>query len=90
DPAINTFSTEIEEAPDPERIVYFELGPGEASLHDGRIIHGASPNTSDQRRAGYTMRYLPADVRVFPEANPGHRLWLARGSDRAGNLYENA
>lgn len=62
----------------------------EASLHDGRIVHGAPANTSERRRADYTMRYLSADIRVLPEANPGHRLWLARGRDRAGNTYVNA
>jgi hypothetical protein len=90
DPGTNTFPLEVVRAPEEESIVYFELAPGEASLHDGRIVHGARPNASNQRRAGYTMRYFPADVRVVPEANPGHRLWLARGEDRAGNTYENA
>jgi Phytanoyl-CoA dioxygenase (PhyH) len=90
DPATNTFPTEIDVAPDEAGTVYFELAPGEASLHDGRIVHGARANTSGQRRAGYTMRYFPADVKVFPETNPGHRLWLARGADRAGNSYVNA
>jgi hypothetical protein len=26
---------------------------------------------------------------VFPEKNQGHKIWLARGVDRAGNSYEN-
>src|SRR5487761_1095632 len=86
----NTFDREIVTAPGPGEVVYFELGPGEPSLPDGRTVHGATANTSAQRRAAYTMRYFPADVRVVPEANPGHRLWLARGTDRAGNKYENA
>jgi ectoine hydroxylase-related dioxygenase (phytanoyl-CoA dioxygenase family) len=84
-----TFEKELERV-DESQAVYFELAPGEASLHDGRIIHGAAPNRSGHRRAGYTMRYLPADVRIIPEANRGHRVWLARGQDRAGNTYENA
>ena len=90
DQANNTFDREIIAAPEPSKVVYFELGPGEASLHDGRAVHGATANSSRQRRAAYTMRYFPADVKVFPEANRGHRLWLARGADRAGNKYENA
>ena len=84
-----SFDRELEDVEE-SQAVYLELGPGEASLHDGRIVHGAALNTSGHRRAGYTMRYLPADVRIIPEANTGHRVWLARGQDRAGNTYENA
>ena len=60
-------------------------------VHDGRIVHGAKPNTSPVRRTGYTMRYVPASVKVLPvEKNDGWKLWLARGEDSAGNVYENA
>jgi hypothetical protein len=62
----------------------------EASLHDGRIVRGAPANSGEHRRAGHTMRYFPADIRVIPEANPGHRSWLARGRDRACNTYVGA
>jgi hypothetical protein len=62
----------------------------EASLHDGRIVRRAPANIGQHRRAGYTVRYFSADIRVIPEANPGHRLWLARGRDRAGNTYVSA
>ena len=34
-----------------------ELKQGSASLHDSFIIHGSEANTSNRRRAGYTMRY---------------------------------
>jgi len=85
----NTFGTQIESVDD-SKAVYFELEPDECSLHDSRIIHGAEANTSPYRRCGYTMRYLPASTRVYPEKNLGHKLWLARGQDRAGNTYENA
>lgn len=88
DPERPTFEKELAEV-DEASAVTFELGPGEASLHDGRIIHGTRPNSSRFRRAGYTMRYMPADVRMDPEACAGHRLWLARGQDRAGNAYAN-
>ena len=85
-----TFHAEIVEV-DEDQAVYFELERGECSLHDGRIVHGATPNTSPVRRTGYTMRYFPASVKVLPvEANEGWKLWLARGKDSAGNTYENA
>jgi ectoine hydroxylase-related dioxygenase (phytanoyl-CoA dioxygenase family) len=67
-----------------------ELEPNHCSLHDGRILHGATANTSPYRRAGYTMRYLPATTRIIPENNPGHLVWLARGNAIADNAYVNA
>jgi hypothetical protein len=73
---------------DIDRAVTFELQPNRCSIHDGRIVHGAPANTSDRRRAGYTMRYFPLTSRVIPERNEGHRIWLARGTDRAGNQLE--
>ncbi len=82
------FSTQIKGEVDDSSAVNFELDPGQCSLHDGRIIHGAGANTSPIRRTGYTMRYFSAAIRVIPEANPGHRIWLARGRDLAGNTYE--
>jgi hypothetical protein len=88
DKSVQTFHAEIPGI-DESRAVDFELERGQCSLHDSRIIHGAKPNTSDVRRTGYTMRYFPASVRMLPvEQNAGWRIWLARGTDRAGNTYE--
>jgi ectoine hydroxylase-related dioxygenase (phytanoyl-CoA dioxygenase family) len=84
------FHSEIAADIDEDSAVYFELQPNECSLHDSRIIHGARANTSPLRRTGYTMRYFPASIRVIPERNKGHKLWLARGTDSAGNTYQNA
>ena len=84
----NTFGLEIDHV-DESKAVYFELERDECSLHDSRIVHGAAANTSPLRRCGYTMRYMPATTRMNPEAAIGHKLWLARGEDRAGNTYEN-
>lgn len=91
DTAANIFPSQIKpENIDESKAVYFALKPGECSLHEGRLIHGADANTSDKRRAGYTMRYFPTSSIIYPERNPGHKIWLARGHDLAGNCYENA
>ena len=37
-----------------------ELQPGQMSLHDVYMIHGARPNTSARRRTGVALRYMPA------------------------------
>jgi hypothetical protein len=39
------------------------LGPGEMSLHDVLIVHGSDPNRSTSRRVGFSIRYIPADLR---------------------------
>ncbi|WP_203231322.1 phytanoyl-CoA dioxygenase family protein [Nocardioides caldifontis] len=84
-----TFHAEIAGV-DEEKAVDFELQRGEFSMHDGRIVHGAKPNTSPVRRTGYTMRYFPSSVKMqdVPQ-NEGWSIWLARGRDLAGNTYAN-
>lgn len=82
----NTFSEEIKAGSFNEKdVVWFELNKGECSLHDGRIIHGANPNTSEKRRCGYTMRYFSLDMKFNPEAAPNHLIWHARGENIADN-----
>lgn len=91
DSSQNIFPSQIKpDQIDESQAVYFELLPNECSLHEGRLIHGARANNSPTRRAGYTMRYFPTTSKVYPEKNPGHKIWLARGVDLAGNAYENA
>jgi Phytanoyl-CoA dioxygenase (PhyH) len=84
----NIFETQIIGV-DESKAVFFTLDPNQCSLHEARIIHGAKPNTSEFRRCGYTMRYFPLTTKVFPEKNVGHKIWLARGNDQAGNHFEN-
>ena len=65
-----------------------ELRPNEASLHDARLIHGSDPNTSNLRRCGYTMRFIPASVRWNKEkSNLPHQIYLARGQGHPENEY---
>lgn len=81
-----TFGREIEGVDD-SAAVALELRPNQASLHDSRIVHGATANRSARRRAGYTMRYFSTTAKV---TRSDHRVWLARGVDRAGNRFVNA
>jgi ectoine hydroxylase-related dioxygenase (phytanoyl-CoA dioxygenase family) len=89
DSAENIFETQVIGV-DESKAVFFTLEPNQCSLHEARIIHGAKPNTSEFRRCGYTMRYFPLTTQVYPEKNVGHKIWLARGVDQAGNQFENA
>jgi Phytanoyl-CoA dioxygenase (PhyH) len=87
----NIFESQIKpELIDERQAVYFSLQPNECSLHEARIVHGARANTSDVRRAGYTMRYFPTTSKVYEDHpdNQNHMAWLARGRDLAGNRYE--
>jgi ectoine hydroxylase-related dioxygenase (phytanoyl-CoA dioxygenase family) len=89
----NIFTRQIRpELLDESKAVFFSLQPNECSLHEARIMHGANANTSDKRRAGYTMRYFPTESLVYADhpSNQGHKLWLARGRDVAGNRFVNA
>lgn len=92
DPTEFSFDRVVTGGVDEAAAVHFELGAGECSLHDARIIHGADPNRSPRRRAGYTMRYFSQALRFDPQhpRNAGHPLWHARGVNRAGNPVANA
>jgi hypothetical protein len=76
--------------------VDIELQAGEMSLHDVYMIHGARPNTSQRRRTGVALRYMPS-TSVFdrtlkpvdgksglPVDFARRPLWLVRGVDRSG------
>ena len=39
-----------------------ELGPGDATIHDGLTPHSAGPNLTDRIRWGLAMTYFPADA----------------------------
>jgi len=58
------------------------LKPGEFSLHHGHLFHSSEPNTSDDRRIGFAMMFIPAHV----ESIIGRRsATLISGKDRFGH-----
>jgi len=76
--------------------VDLELEPGQMSMHDVYMIHGAEPNRSGQRRTGVALRYMPATSLFDRQLKPvdgksglavsfaTRPLWLLRGVDRTG------
>ena len=72
------------------------LQPGEMSLHDVYMIHGAKANRSQKRRTGVALRYMPATSVFERDLKPAdgktgvavdfakRPLWLVRGRDRSG------
>ncbi len=81
---------------DENSAVDLELQPGQMSLHDVTMIHGAAANRSTQRRTGVALRYMPSssvferqlrpvDGKSGVPVNFAQRpIWLLRGVDRSG------
>ncbi len=81
---------------DEAQAVDIELEPGQMSLHDVYMIHGAKANTSPVRRTGVALRYMPAtsvferglrpvDGKTGVAVNFAQRpLWLLKGVDLSG------
>ena len=63
------------------------LEAGQISIHDSFLIHGSSPNCSDRRRAGYTIRYGNALTTTIDPARhtygdlPQLPVYYVRGDD---------
>ena len=84
----NVFDLEIISSQrDVSKAVPCILQAGEASLHNGRTMHGSAANASKLRRCGYTMRYISTRTRFNYEKITWHQIYLARGRDHAGNFY---
>jgi Phytanoyl-CoA dioxygenase (PhyH) len=81
---------------DESQAVDLELEPGQMSLHDVYMIHGAAANRSAQRRTGVALRYMPATSVFERELRPAdgqsgvpvdfarRPLWLVKGRDVSG------
>jgi len=81
---------------DEQQAVDIELQPGQMSLHDVYMIHGARPNRSARRRTGVALRYMPSTSLFDRSLRPvdgqsgvpvqfaQRPLWLLKGVDRHG------
>ncbi|KAL0974376.1 hypothetical protein UPYG_G00219630 [Umbra pygmaea] len=64
-----TVNQEIpEELVQTERALLCPLQAGQMSIHDGFLIHASGPNTSQKRRCGFVIRYVPTCA--FPIQDP--------------------
>ena len=79
-----------------KNVVSVPLEPGQMVIFDVFTAHGASPNLSNQRRAGFAIRYMPG-TSIFDrnmkvgsgqddvQTDLGQRaLFLVRGEDKTG------
>ena len=89
DDSRHVFATRIRpDQLDESKAVDLAIRAGECHVHHAKLMHSSSPNTSGHRRCGYTMRYMPTDVKFNPTRQRGrHTVYLLRGKDLAGNDY---
>jgi len=92
DLTLNQRLAEVDEA----AAVDIELEPGQMSLHDVYMVHGANANRSSRRRTGVALRYMPTTSVFERDLRPAQGktgiavdfanrpLWLVRGRDRSG------
>jgi len=59
------------------------LEAGEMSLHHVLLVHGSGPNTTDDRRIGFAIRYIPPHVRQLKVRDSAT---LVRGKDSYGHF----
>ncbi|MEP0767443.1 MAG: phytanoyl-CoA dioxygenase family protein [Fimbriimonadia bacterium] len=77
---------------DESKAVDIELKMGEFSMHEPWLIHGSNVNRSNKRRAGYTMRFMPATTKLTrtPGFYEKHKMYVVRGNPVPGiNDYAN-
>ena len=72
-----------EEELDLGRAVDLVLKAGQMSIHHGQLVHSSNPNTSDRRRCGLVVRFVPPWVKQVQKNSVGNN-WeaiLVRGED---------
>ena len=69
---------------DESKAVNLELQPGEVALFDYRLAHASGPNTSNDRRIGIGIRYVPTSARQV--RNDWDCATLVRGVDTYGHF----
>jgi ectoine hydroxylase-related dioxygenase (phytanoyl-CoA dioxygenase family) len=79
-----TRGQEVQVDVDENKTVDVPLKAGEMSLHHVRIVHGSRPNTTDTRRIGLAIRYVP----TYVSQTSGARDYatLVRGEDTYHNF----
>ncbi|XP_037637063.1 probable alpha-ketoglutarate-dependent hypophosphite dioxygenase [Sebastes umbrosus] len=57
-----------EELVQADEAVFCPLLAGQMSIHDGLLVHASDPNTSQKRRCGFVIRYVPTSA--YPTEDP--------------------
>ncbi len=75
----NVLGSEIAVDVDEDDAVDMVLSPGDVEVHHPRIVHGSKANTSDNRRCGLTIRYIPTSTRITDPQQPWPSAFHLRG-----------
>lgn len=67
-----------------DEAIHVELKPGEMSLHHGKLFHGSSPNTTNDRRIGLALRYISTNMQQTDGVKPYAKL--VAGADNYGHF----
>lgn len=78
---LNRRGERIKGAVDESEAVDIVLRPGQMSLHQSTIVHGSNPNTSDESRIGFIVRFVTSHMH-----NPNTRLLRVRGNGDCSHL----
>lgn len=63
DPNLLMRGEQVEMVIDESQAVDVVLGSGEMSLHHSTIVHGSNPNTSDEARIGFIVRFVTNQIK---------------------------
>jgi len=74
---------EISVEVDKSKAVGLAMGAGEMSLHHIKLVHGSDANRTDDRRIGFSIRYIPTYVR---QTKVRDSAMLVRGVDKYGHF----
>ncbi|XP_071773090.2 putative alpha-ketoglutarate-dependent hypophosphite dioxygenase [Centroberyx gerrardi] len=72
-----------------EDAVFCPLLAGQMSIHDGLLVHASDPNTSQRRRCGFVIRYVPTcayPIQDLDRPRKFHATMLASGTDQFNNF----
>lgn len=83
--SVNRAGQAITEPLDESRAVSMELKAGQFSMHHGLTPHRSGPNTSDHRRIGLGLNFIPARCR--PAGAIRQAAMLVRGENRYGHFH---
>jgi len=82
--SVNRSGQVIVEALDASKPVAMPLQPGSFSIHHGLCPHRSAPNTTNQRRVGLGLNYIPTHVRPIGAYRTA--AMLVSGEDRYGHF----
>lgn len=82
--SVNRGSQVIVEPFDDANPIAMPLPAGSFSIHHGLCPHRSGPNTSDHRRIGLGLNFIPTHVK--PSGSIRHAAMLVRGTDQYGHF----